>query len=1435
MRTRLVGRRSNGLRSARPARAGRAIGCAAYVAWVVALSGCTADNGEDGGTDAVVADARVVDGGADGGDGHDGAADAAVPDAGCSEGEVRPCADSSCVNGTQTCVEGEWAACEGTAERCNALDDDCDGDTDEDFLELDTPCTAGVGACAATGTFRCAPDGEGVECGAAPGQPRTPRCNGVDDDCDGVVDEGWPELGHSCAAGVGACAASGVMICSEDGNSVTCDAQATPATEERCGNEIDDDCDGTTDEGFVLGEPCQVGVGACRATGNTICSPDGLSAVCDAVAGAPGEELCGTELDEDCDGDADEGFDLDVPCTVGVGACVRNGTTICADDDRAAICNVEPGAPVDERCGNSIDDDCDGQIDEAFPVGDACMAGVGACARPGVFVCSPDGFDVICDGVPAAASRELCGSRVDEDCDGQIDEGFETGVACTVGIGACTRTGAQVCTRDGLDVTCGAVPGQPEAERCGTTIDEDCDGLVDEGFLVGLPCVEGVGVCARLGATVCDAERDGVICDAVAGAPQASTCDGEDDDCDGAIDESFAELGAPCSTGVGGCTRDGVLTCNDARDGVACDAEAGDPTDESCNDVDDDCDGAIDEEFAELGDPCSAGTGACFADGVLVCNSAGDDVQCGAQPGEPVAETCNGSDDDCNGLPDNDCACQLETDCPDGQICVVEICQPPDLECAVDPNEGDDAAVVANALVIGRQFSLNFCDDGTDWITFEATAGESYDLQTSRLGPSADTSMQLYDRDSTTLLLSNDDGGGDGLASLIPGWVAPESGTYYATISSVGGSNGPDRSYSVGVRLSCEDDDFEHDDRFEDARQYTVDSGPQARAHCQDEDWVHFQAATDARYLIETVALVGSADTVLELYDLDGTRISTNDDFEGEPRSAIQFRSPADAIYLVRIRSFGDAYGGERGYSLSITEEPCLDDSDCRAGESCINGECLRPECDPDEHEEDDSFADAATMQVGELAHLNFCDDAIDYIAFTASAGTTYDFQTSNLDLGNDTTMELLDTDGETVLEFNDDEDADANIRSSLIEGWLAPNNGRYFLRIRSYSDRVGPNRGYWVGLRHSCTDDQFEHDDTSELANLYEVGGPVRSMRHCQDEDWVSFQGDAGVPYRIETNDLVGSSNTYLEVYDSDGVTLLAYNGSVAFALGQRRSQVVYVPERNDTFLVRIRSFNDLYGGNRAYSFSIAIADCQPDGFEEDDELRDATPLNVNGQLRANFCDDASDFVRFTGQQGARYDIQTFNLERPNVSPNTSVLVFDSEGQTLAQSPAESDDGLASYIEGFEAPLAGTYYVLTMSPVYGAGTEYSLSVRDACLDDEFEHDDDSSRAVLVAVDSPPQARAHCQDEDWIAFDGVEGTTYVIETSDLSASNDTVISLWDTDAQTLLLADDNGGDGVASRIEFTPDASGRYFARIGNVSNEYGGDRTYVLTVRSEN
>jgi hypothetical protein len=282
---------------------------------------------------------------------------------------------------------------------------------------------------------------------AAPAPGCTPagpeRCNGRDDDCDGHVDETFPELGEACQSGRGACRAAGVFACSDDGATANCRVAAPIAPTDEVCDGVDNDCDGQTDEDTDLRhDPAHCGTcdhacayahaaamcadGSC-ARGD--CEPGWVDADgvaddgCECRPGGTTEAACDGR-DDDCDGNVDEDFGVGGPCTVGIGACRAEGRVACADDG-GTRCDGQPGAPGVEAC-NGRDDDCDGRVDEDF---DADHDGFAHC--PGLDCAAPCPAGVDCavacarddcaDEEPARnpGARDFCADRVDENCDGQ--------------------------------------------------------------------------------------------------------------------------------------------------------------------------------------------------------------------------------------------------------------------------------------------------------------------------------------------------------------------------------------------------------------------------------------------------------------------------------------------------------------------------------------------------------------------------------------------------------------------------------------------------------------------------------------------------------------------------------------------------------------------------------------------------------------------------------------------------------------------------------------------------------------------------------------------------------------------------------------------------------------------------------------------------------
>jgi hypothetical protein len=175
---------------------------------------------------------------------------------GSSEGPCKP-GRRVCVSGAEECIGATGPG----LEVCDGMDNDCNGMVDEGFRDqLGQPCAEATGECRRPGVLVCAPNTLGVRCNAPQVTGEPERCNGLDDDCNGLIDDGPSgrcDAGPSCAG---------------------------PARPETC-NGMDDDCNGAIDD---LPGSCGSATGTCRP-GRRVCI-DGKETCAGAVS--PALELC---------------------------------------------------------------------------------------------------------------------------------------------------------------------------------------------------------------------------------------------------------------------------------------------------------------------------------------------------------------------------------------------------------------------------------------------------------------------------------------------------------------------------------------------------------------------------------------------------------------------------------------------------------------------------------------------------------------------------------------------------------------------------------------------------------------------------------------------------------------------------------------------------------------------------------------------------------------------------------------------------------------------------------------------------------------------------------------------------------------------------------------------------------------------------------------
>ena len=395
------------------------------------------------------------------------------------------------------CDDGDPDINPDADEVCDGVDNDCDGDIDEDdavdaatwYADADAD---GYGDTSNTTNACVAPSGhtdDDTDCddndaSIHPGADE--HCDGVDNDCDDQTDEDAVDAGtwypDADGDGYGDGSNDGITNCEHPSGYIEdysdcddTDADVYPGADEYC-NGVDDDCDGTVDDdpiadatwyfdsdGDGYGDAATTTTGCEAPTGyvddDTDCD-DG-----DASVHPGADEWC-DDVDSDCDGTVDDDDALDASswyldsdsdgygdASTSTTACTQptghvSDDTDCDDSDDS----INPGA--DELC-DGLDNNCSGTVDDVSTgldtyyldadgdgYGDASSSTTD-CAQPTGYV----GDDTDCDDTDATinpAATEDTSDGVDNDCDGDVDEG--SAVVC--GDGSASYTSIQ----DAIDV-----------------------------------------------------------------------------------------------------------------------------------------------------------------------------------------------------------------------------------------------------------------------------------------------------------------------------------------------------------------------------------------------------------------------------------------------------------------------------------------------------------------------------------------------------------------------------------------------------------------------------------------------------------------------------------------------------------------------------------------------------------------------------------------------------------------------------------------------------------------------------------------------------------------------------------------------------------------------------------------------------------------------
>ncbi|NBC34914.1 MAG: hypothetical protein GVY13_19760 [Alphaproteobacteria bacterium] len=363
------------------------------------------------------------------------------------------------------------------------------------------------------------------------------------------------------------------------------------------------------------------------------------------------------------------------------------------------------------------------------------------------------------------------------------------------------------------------------------------------------------------------------------------------------------------------------------------------------------------------------------------------------------------------------------------------------------------------------------------------------------------------------------------------------------------------------------------------------------------------------------------------------------------------------------------------------------------------------------------------------------------------------------------------------------------------------------------------------IGLSGPAWADDFA-DDASTGGRIA-VGDSVTGEIETEgDIDWFAAEFEEGESYAI---DLEGAPtgqgslpDAFLHVFDDAGGELATDDdGGTGF-----NSRLIFEAPATATFYIGAAAFSS---GTGTYTLSLDEFTPPPDDVANDESTAATVAVgeSVTGEIEVA---GDSDWYAVDLQAGETY---AFTLEGTpsggGTLPDTYLTLYDEVGTPIQ----ENDDGG----ESFEARLivspgtSGRYYIAASGFGSSTGT-YTLrtGVYEAPPDD-YAADETTAGTLAVGGGSVQGAIEASQDRDWFAVEltGGQGYAFSLEGAPTGGGSldDPYLTLLDP-AGNEIAWDDDGGEGFNSRLQYTPQADGRFFVAAGAFADHTG---TYTLSL----
>ena len=577
-----------------------------------------------------------------------------------------------------------------------------------------------------------------------------------------------------------------------------------------------------------------------------------------------------------------------------------------------------------------------------------------------------------------------------------------------------------------------------------------------------------------------------------------------------------------------------------------------------------------------------------------------------------------------------------------------------------------------------------------------------------------------------------------------------------------------------------------------------------------DRDWFAVDLEAGKTYRFDLKGSPTNDGTLADPYlhgiaDADRVLIAnTTDDDDGEGRnSRVYFTPVEEATYYVAAGAFPSWRYTYRGtYTLAVEEVT------------------------------DDYTADSATTGTvavgGSVAGRIDPPGDQDWFAVDLEADKIYRFELKGSRTNDGTLFDpylrgIHDANGERIDNTTDDDGGEG--RNSRV--FLTPvEEATYYVAAGADGNRVGT---YTLSVTEVTDDYTAGPATTGTVA----VGGSATgSIEPSGDEDWFAVALEAGKTYRFDLKGSSTSDGTLADphlrgIHDADGERIAGttdHDGGVG-----RNSQVYFTPGEEATYYVAAGA-----DGNGSGTYTLSVTEVT-----DDYAAGPATTgtVAVGGSVESDiYPPDDEDWFGVMLEAG-----KTYQFDLKGASTSDGMLsdpylrgIHDADGERIANT-TDDDSGEGTNSRVYFTPNEGaTYYVAAGAGSVGAGT-YTLSVTDVTdrLPDDYSAGTGTTGGV-AAGGSATGKIDYSGDVDWFTVELEAGKTYRFDlegsrTNGGPLHDPYLRGIHDADGEWIAdTADDDGGEGYSSRVNFTPTENATYYVAAGAYSHWTG---SYTLSV----